>query len=279
MTTFAAADGTTLAYRRTGSGDPVVLLPGGPMRSAAYLGDLGGFSARRSLALLDLRGTGESRSPADPATYRCDQQVDDVEALRRHLGLERLDLTAHSAGAALALLYAARHPDRVGRLALVGPSPRVVGVTIADADRRATAELRRDERWFPDAFAALERIWSGEMTDANWAAITPFNHGRWDDEARALVAGDADERNHDAAARYYSAGAFDAVTVRAALAGLRAPVLLLSGEYDVGLPPNRAAEYAALFPHAELAVQPCAGHYPWLDDPDAFTATLARFLA
>jgi pimeloyl-ACP methyl ester carboxylesterase len=234
--TFAAADGTTLAYRRTGTGDPLVVLPGGPMRSAAYLGDLGGLGAQ-------------------------------------------LDLVAHSAGAAIALLYAAHHPDRVGRLALVGPSPRVVDLEVADADRRAVAELRRDESWFPDAFAAFERIWSGELTDANWAAITPSSYGRWDDVARALVAGDATERKRLAAALYYADGAFDAEAVRAALVDLRAPVLLLTGEYDVALPPNCAAEYARLIAHAELVVQPRAGHYPWLDDPVASTSTMAAFLA
>jgi hypothetical protein len=43
------------------------------MRDSAYLGDLGGLSARRELIRLDLRGTGQSATPADPATYRCDR--------------------------------------------------------------------------------------------------------------------------------------------------------------------------------------------------------------
>ncbi|WP_448621473.1 alpha/beta fold hydrolase [Geodermatophilus sp. URMC 65] len=58
--------------------------------------------------------------------------------------------------------------------------------------------------------------------------------------------------------------------MRAALAELRVPVLLVAGEYDVALPPSRAAEYAALFPSAELVVQLGAGHFPWQDDPAAF---------
>lgn len=48
-------------------------------------------------------------------------------------------------------------------------------------------------------------------------------------------------------------------------------MLLLAGEYDVGLPPRNAAEYAGLSEHAALAVQPGAGHFPWLDDPAWFT--------
>ncbi len=52
---------------------------------------------------------------------------------------------------------------------------------------------------------------------------------------------------------------------------------LNAGEYEGGLSPQNAAEYAGLFEYAELAVQPGAGHYPWLDDPARFTRSLAVF--
>jgi pimeloyl-ACP methyl ester carboxylesterase len=279
MATFPGPDGTRLAYHRAGEGPPLVCVPGGPMQSSAYLGDLGGLTARRELVRLDLRGTGESAVPADIATYRADRQVGDVEALRAHLGLARMDLLGHSAGGTLAILYAARHPDRIGRLVLVAPSARAVDLEIADADRRELAEMRRGEPWFPDAYPAFERIWSGAPTDADWAAITPFTYGRWDVAARANVAREAVEINAAAAAGYYAAGAVDAQDVRAALAVLGVPVLLLSGEYDVSLPPKRAAEYAGLFPRAEPVVQPGAGHFPWLDDPEWFVRTVTAFLA
>jgi pimeloyl-ACP methyl ester carboxylesterase len=268
MATFDGADGTRLTYHQAGEGPPLICVPGGPMQASAYLGDLGGLSAHRSLVLLDLRGTGESAMPADPASCRCDRLVDDVEALRAHLGRDRVDLLGHSAGGTLALLYAARYPDRVGRLALINPSPRAVGLEITDADRRQVAELRRGEAWFPDAFAALERIWSGDATAADWTAIAPFTYGRWDTVTQAHLAREASQKNTDAAAVYYSAGALDPQATRTSLAHLRAPVLVVAGEYDVALPPKSAAEYAGLFPQAELAVQPDGGHYPWLDDPE-----------
>lgn len=278
MATFSAVDGTRLAYHRSGDGDPLICLPGGPMQASVYLGDLGGLSAHRTLVRLDLRGTGESAVPADLGTYRCDRMVDDVEALRAHLGLERIDLFGHSGGGSLAVLYATRYPDRVNRLALVAPSPRVVGVEIADEDRKQVAELRRGAAWFPAAYAAFERIWAGDPTDADWAAITPFSYGRWDEASQAHVAREATEINMTAAAGYYAEGALDPQAARAAIAHLSAPVLIVAGEYDVGLPPKCAAEYAALFPHAELAVQPESGHQPWRDNPSWFASTLAAFL-
>src|SRR5919106_308267 len=248
------------------------------MQASDYLGDFGGLSAHRTLVRLDLRGTGASATPADSATYRCDRQVDDVEALRVHLRLDQIDLAGHSAGGSLAVLYAARFPDRIGRLVLVNPSPRPVGVEIADADRGELAELRRGEPWFPAAFAALERIWSGDATDADWTAIAPFSYRRWDAASQANLARSASETNQEAAMIYYSDGAVDPTATRSALRSLEAPVLLVTGEYDVGLPPKRATEYAGLFPQAELAVLPRGGHYPWIDDPQWLAETMSAFL-
>lgn len=278
MPTFSAPDGTDLAYRVCGAGGPLVCLPGGPMLSSAYLGELGGLSAHRQLIMVDPRGTGRSATPEDAASYRCDRLVDDVEALREHLGLDRLDLLAHSAGANLAALYAARHPERVGRLALITPSTRAVGIEVTGEARLEIARLRRDEPWFAVSFSALEAVVAGDVTDDGWKAIDPFFYGRWDAAAQAHNAAANAERNEEVAAAFGAAGAFDPPATRAALAAFDAPVLLLGGETDLNTPPNAVMEYAALFSNSEVVIQPGAGHYPWLDDADRFAATTATFL-
>ncbi|MFE2724049.1 alpha/beta fold hydrolase [Kitasatospora sp. NPDC059327] len=274
MPTFTAPDGTRLAYRVHGDGEPLLCVPGGPADSR-YLGDLGGLAAHRRLIVLDLRGTGRSALPEDPASYRCDRLVDDVEALRRHLGLDRADLLGHSAGANIATQYAARHPERVGKLLLVGPGTRAVGIAISGETRRALALRRGGEPWFPAAFAALEAITEGTGTD--WAAIDPFFHGRWDAAARELQEAGR-PANREAVAEFGAEGAFDPAATRAALNALTAPALLLTGEFDLNSPPNAVAEFAGLFPDSRLVVQPGAGHYPWLDDADRFVAATAGFL-
>lgn len=278
MPTFSAPDGTTLAYHATGDGPPLICLPGGPMQDSVYLGDLGGLTAHRTLIRLDLRGTGESATPEDPASYRCDRLVDDVEALRQELGLDRVDLLAHSAGANLAALYTARHPDRVARLALITPSVYAVGAEITAADRLRTARLRRDEPWFAPAYAALEAVTEGRGTADSWQAIAPFWFARWDEEAKAVRAAEEKQRNDEAAAVYASDGAFAPEATRAALAAFEAPVLVLAGEVDVAGPRPAMVEYAGLFPNAELVVQPGAAHFPWLDDAKRFVAAADSFL-
>ncbi|MFC8450322.1 alpha/beta fold hydrolase [Kitasatospora sp. NPDC057223] len=275
MPTFSAPDGTRLAYRVHGAGDPLLCIPGGPA-DPAYLGDLGGLPAHRRLIVPDLRGTGRSAIPEDVSSYRCDRQVDDIEALRRHLGLPRTDLLAHCAGAGIATQYAARFPEHVGRLALITPSTRAVGIEITAETRRELARLRSAEPWFPEAFAALEAIAGG--TGSDWAAVRPFLCGRWDAAARRHLAA-AEPTNRDAVAHFAADGAFDPGATRAALAAHRGPVLLLAGQFDLNSPPRSVAGFAALVPAATLVVQPGAGHYPWVDDPARFLAATAAFLA
>jgi pimeloyl-ACP methyl ester carboxylesterase len=274
MPTFAASDGTQLAYRTHGSGDPLVCIPGGPT-DATYFGDLGGLSVHRQLILMDLRGTGRSALPDDVTSYRCDHLVDDVEALREHLGLTTMALLGHSAGTNIAVQYAARHPKHVDKLVLICPSTAAVGITITAETRHELALLRKDEPWFPAAFAALTAITEGIGTD--WSAIAPFFWGRWDAAAQNHPAARTPS-NADAVAHFAAEGAFDPAATRAALADYETPVLLLAGEVDLNSPPTAVAEFASLFPDAELVVQPGAGHYPWLDDADRFMATVAAFL-
>ncbi|WP_031155914.1 alpha/beta fold hydrolase [Streptomyces xanthophaeus] len=274
MPTFTAPDGTRLAYRVHGTGEPLLCLPGGPT-DAGYLGYLGGLSARRRLIALDPRGTGRSAVPEDPASCRCDRQVEDVEALRAHLGLPRADLLAHSAGANLAVQYAARYPAQVGRLALIGPGTRAVGVPVTARTRRELALLRSAEPWFPTAFAALEAITAG--TGSDWEAVAPFFHGRWDAAAQRHHAA-ARPADPQVVAFFGAEGAFDPAATRAGIARLAAPVLLLTGEFDLNSPPEPTAACAELFPDATLVVQPGAGHYPWTDDPGRFVAATAAFL-
>lgn len=278
MPTFSAHDGTELAYHVFGEGAPVICLPGGPMQDSVYLGELGGLSAHRQLIMVDLRGTGQSAIPEDATSYRCDRLVDDIEGLRVHLGLDRLDLLAHCAGANLAVLYAARYPDRIRRLALITPSTVAVGIEATGEARLDVARLRDGEPWFPAAFAALEAIVAGKATGDSWKAIQPFFYGRWDSDAQAHQVAQDGHRNAEAAAAFRAEGAFDPGATRAALAVFSAPVLLVAGQVDLNTIPSVVAEFVELFPNPELVVQPRAGHFPWLDDADRFVATTATFL-
>jgi pimeloyl-ACP methyl ester carboxylesterase len=187
-------------------------------------------------------------------------------------------LLGHSAGANLATLYAARYPERVGRLVLITPSGGAVGIAVTGEMRLDTARLRADEPWFPAAFAALQAVISGHGTDDDWTAVAPFWYARWDANARDYHAAASGQRNDEAAAVFAAEGAFSPEATRAALATFDAPVLLVAGEFDVNSPRPAVAAFAALFPAATLVVQPGASHSPWLDDAEVFASTVTTFL-
>ena len=109
--TMIAVNGVDLYERRIGSGDPVVVLHGGPGAHHDYL--LPGFdalAAGHELIYYDQRGGGRSPvSRETPVGWR--EQVSDLEALRVHWGIERLTLAGYSWGGLLAMLYATEFPQ------------------------------------------------------------------------------------------------------------------------------------------------------------------------
>jgi proline iminopeptidase len=276
---FTSYDGARLAYHRAGSGPPLVCVPGGPGRSPRYLGDLGGLGHSRELILPDTRGTGDSEVPADPGAYRCDRIARDVEALRAGLGLERMDLLAHSAGGNVALLYAAAHPERIRHLILLAPGVRALGLTFTDEEQQAAMRRRAAEPWFATAWAAAQATDGGDESLETALGYQPFLYGRWDDTARAHARAAVSDQAVPVRAGFYAEGAFDPPATRAALATLASPVLVYAGELDAVSPPELLAQVAGLFPGWALTVQPGAGHFPWLDDPAQFAGTLSGFLS
>jgi len=275
---FASYDGSRIGYRVLGAGPPLVCLPGGPGRAADYLGDLGGLDGSRQLILMDPRGVGLSADPADPATFQAGRLIGDVESLRAQLRLDRMDLLAHSAGSVLATLYAAAFPARLSALILVTPGLAAVGLEGSEEQFRAAVARRAAEPWYAGALAALEKMMAGDLSMEAFGGSRPLYYGRWDEAARAHATTGVAGRHQAAREGFFSGAGFDVPAIRAALAGLAAPVLLYAGALDPAVTPALVREAAPLFGDATVVVQPGAGHFPWIDDPAAFATAIGLFL-
>ncbi|MEU7479888.1 alpha/beta hydrolase [Lentzea sp. NPDC042327] len=278
MARFTSFDGTRLAYREVGEGAPLLVLAGGPGRASEYLETLGGLDRHRRLVVLDNRGTGESDEPVEAFTYRRDMLVRDVEVLRRHLGLERVDVLGHSAGAGIAVGYAADFPDRVGRLVLLTPALRSVGLSPEQSDWDTFLAARADQPWFAAAQEALERSAAGDDSVENRVAASPLLYARWDERARAHAAAELGQWKYPVALGYNAEGAFVPGVLRRALVEFDHPVLVYACGEDPISPVRRCRELAELFPDAVLTVHEGVGHYPWVEEPDEVSARIAAFL-
>ncbi|MFE9425736.1 alpha/beta fold hydrolase [Kitasatospora sp. NPDC006697] len=283
MPGFPSYDDCVIWYETTGEGAPLVVLPGGPGMDVRYLGELAGVGRGRRLVRVDARAAGRSGVPADRGTVSFVAQARDLEALRVHLGLERFQLLAHSAGCLTAQEYLAAFPGRVTGAVLVAP----VGRAGREPDERELAALRAGragEPWYRDAAEADRLLAEGER-GAELAAlqrrILPFFWYRWTADRSAEYPAEY-ACAHPWLREAFYAGSADERTLAERVARLGAaatPVLVLAGAADgmVGTAPARAV--AAAHPGSRLEVLEQSGHRPWVEEPERFAALVGEFLA
>lgn len=275
MPSYRAADTNQLHYETFGVGPPVVVLAGGAARHPDYLGDLAGLDRHYQLVIPHLRGVGESPEPADAEAGSFWRQADDVDALRAHLGLDRVVVVAHSAGTRLAMSYAVQYPNKLAGLLLITPPARNLVDVPSDAD--ALVEARRGEPAFDAALAAHEA--GPDLTDDErftaWNQATgPMAYAVWT----------AVEREHCAAGRWYLAAALAFFSVPPPedfleqLRRVAAPTLVLAGAADcmTGVAPLRGL--AELFSAGSFVALEGSGHYPWVERPVEFRQVASGFL-
>ncbi len=272
---------TELWYRATGSGQPIVLLGGGPgidvdyMEAAAeYLPS--GFTR----IFLEQRGTGRSQ-PVKPTTetLTISLMVEDLEALRVHLKQERLFLVGHSWGGMLAMAYAAAHGDRVDRLILIGsggPTPEFrswFGDNIA-------ARLRPEDNDAMRKWAAAGKeggVSADKMLLEMSRAISPgYFFER--DKSLKFAAAIKDGSFHSEVNRLIGLEMQKGFDLRVGLKPLQRPVLIIHGHQDpVGQ--KTAEDIHSLILGSTLVYIAKCGHFPWLEQPEAFRRAVSEFLA
>lgn len=276
--TVIADDGVELWHATSGVGLPLVVCHGGP----GLWDNLGSLAAliddAAEVHRWDQRGGGRS-SRTGP--YTVARMVDDMEAIRRHIGVERWIVAGHSWGAELALHYAVAHPDRTGGLLYL--SGRGLMDSWRDVNRAAchqveeqrTTPAQRDRREVLAAMPHRTPDLEHEYRLLAWS--TDVSPGL---DAEVLLAEGLDapyEINFEANRELGADNKTKTQHLRASLPGLTVPTLLVHGVHDPR-PAAGAEELARLLSHAALEVVD-AGHVPWLETPDTIRSLLTGFVA
>ncbi len=278
--TIEVAPGTRLFFRAYGTGpDTAVVLHGGPGLHHGYLVPaLAGLLPGRTLIFYDQRGRGRSTG-VDTLTLSPDTDVADLEAVRVRFHLARMTVIAHHWGAAVAGLYAARHPDRVARVLML--SPFIVHPSFAyefallgarGTDRAGAAGAFQAVASAGDASAFCRRYpwWSFLPTPPDSPAVAFAGSGaRCDLPDERIQGGEAVKR-----ALLRSLGSW---SWRERLQAVPTPVLVLEGH---GPPVVEAAarRWAQHLPNARLLLVAGPHLYPWAGDPAGFAGAADRFL-
>lgn len=258
-----------LAWERSGSGTPLVILHGGgPGCSAAgdFADVIPALIGHREVLAIDLHQYG--RSPSVRIVGRAvDHHATAVEELLDELGIAAADFICQSLGALVALRIAQRRPDLVRRLVLTGVQP-VTGDPM-------------DSTWTLGPRVRRELFAAGEIDEGRMRRL--IAEAEWADPSRipaALVA-----RRLETAVRHHAVvpgddpmGRGEPQRIDEVLPQVRAPSLLLWGADDAFATPRYAVSVAALMPDAEVHVIPRAGHHVQSERPGPYIRAALGFL-
>ncbi|ALJ90190.1 alpha/beta fold hydrolase [Thermus aquaticus] len=254
-------------------GDPhapaLLVLHGGPGGNAYALREgLGEYLEGFRAIYFDQRGSGRSLElPEDPRLFTIDALVEDTLLLAEALGLERFALLGHGFGALVALEVLRRYPGVEGAI-LLGPwvSFPWLAQRLAEA-----AGLTPEEDPEANLRAALERAEPKALFDR---LMFPSPRGRleyeWVVEGSGVV-------GPDTPARAFLRNGLWRLDYTPYLTPSRRPVAIVVGEKDGTSYPY--AEEVAERLKAPIHVVPEAGHFPWIDQPEAFGQAFLEALA
>ncbi|MGH7558110.1 MAG: alpha/beta fold hydrolase [Gemmatimonadota bacterium] len=275
-------DGFSVLVRETGrgTGPPLLCLHGGPGLDGSYFfpdperfgPGLSELARDHHLIVYDQRGCGGSGIPETDEPLALSRHVDDIEAVRSALGLERPAILAHSFGTVLGLLYALYHPHGLSKLVLIGGAPTRA---FQEGYRKAVGELSED------AQRRLKELQTEELDDATFRErfrlvlplyfhrpLEPADRDAFVDAIafssrvnRAVAAGIA---NYD---------------LRPALPNIRAQALLVYGESDRVVQPEYQLQFRGHLRTARFVAFQESGHFPFLEEPDAFASVVRYFLS
>jgi len=266
-------DGHRLYFAEYGCsyGPAAVVLHGGP-GSSCHAGMLDWFDlSRQRVVLFDQRGAGRSLPAASLAHNRTSDLIQDIERLREHLQIARWMVVGGSWGAALGILYAGRHPERLNALVLRG--------VFLTSPREMTWFFQSLQASAPEAWAELTSGWRREQKNNVLQFLTALLQNgtveqqrdaatRWRRYENALMqamigasaapgsveADPAVVAKYVVQSHYLSQGCFtsERKLFRAARNAAAVPAILIHGTRDWICPPENAWRLRRFMPHAEL---------------------------
>ena len=279
---FVTVNGTKLWYESEGRGEPLLMIAGGPGSSHHFEPYFSSLSDSFRIIYFDAFGRGKSERAKSPNEYTFARDVEDVEGLRKALGLGKINLLGHSYGGIVAQAYALKYPDAVKRLILV--------TTLFNAEMwqanndSCNYELKNQ---YPEVWEKVESLraqgFRSSSKEHQQAYQLPpgllyfYNASNADkiqsdfnpDVYYAIAGDDAD---------FLIGGDIVRLDFRTQLKNLKMPTLIIAGRYDRVAQPRFAIQFKRYAPQAQFAMFEKSGHWPYVEENDKMMRLLREFL-
>lgn len=256
----ARTNGIELHYTIDGEGPWVVLSHSLACNVHMWDPQVPALAKRYKVLRFDTRGHGQSDAPPPP--YTLDMLADDVKGLFDQLGIREAHWVGLSMGGMIGQTFALRYPGVLK------------SIVLADTTSR-----------YPEGAAALWAARVKVAQEQGMEALVPPTLERWFTPGYRAAHPDKVARIADMIRQTPVPGyagccaALPQISTTARLKDIGCPAMVVCGEQDMGTPLAMSQEMHAAMPGSELVVIPDAAHISNLEQPEAFTAALERFLA
>ena len=279
---YVEVDGTRLFYQKVGKGRQTVLVP----LHLYMFEDFKHLAKDRTFIFYDVRNRGRSQSAADMSKVTIQQDIEDLEALRRHFRIDKMSLIGESYVGLMVVMYAMKYPQHVERLIQIGAVPLKYGTAYP---KELTAN---DPTPVPDP---AESAKLDELYKQGYHATNPqdYCYKDWLVKRFSLVGDPADVGKlrsvchlaNEWPVNLYKHFGSHFVSVQKLeipkedVAKVTVPVLTIHGTRDRNAAYGAGREWAMLLPNARLLTVRDAAHFPWIDDPKLVFGSIQTFLA
>ncbi len=285
--------GALIYYMSVGKGAPLVIVHGGPGATHDYfLPYLLPLMRANRLIFIDERGSGKSSTFEDPKQYTVANMVEDVETVRKTLGLGKIALFGHSYGGVLAQAYALKYQQNLSHLILGStfPSTKELNQALAKIksemdpkDRKRMEELEaaglfgKGEKWehgrYPDEYAKL--AWGKGYFPYIYVNRPDPNY---DPVAGNSTAWDVYREMWGSHGEYIVDGNLAEVEYVDKLPQIKVPTLIIVGDHDES-DPKMSEEMHDKIAGSKLVILPKSGHMTFVDQPNLVLKAMSSFLA
>jgi len=277
---YIDVDGAKLFVRLVGSGEPLIIVHGGPGMSHDYLApqliDL--LAKDYQLIFYDQRASGRSSGVEDTARLTILQFVRDLEILRQQLKINRLNLLGHSFGGLLTMYYTISYPNNVNKLLLIDSSPASWELNFPYF--RKTIAERQTEIDKQELSSIKEKDDFGTNPDLMDRYMKIFFKTFFKNPSlsQKLVLGVNEHwlinYNVTGNSIWKDLGKYD---IHNKLRNINVSTLIMHGDKDV-ISIEGAKAINKQIPNSKLVIMKDVGHFPYIEAPKTFNRTVKTFL-
>ncbi len=276
---FVKVEGGKVWFKIVGEGKrtPLLLIHGGPGSSSCKgMPAYSRLSDERPVIFYDQLGTGNSERVWDTALWKPSRFADEIDSLRKALGLKELHILGHSWGGTVLIEYLSKNPSGVKSAIFAAP---LISTSTWISDAKIL--VSQMPRSLQDTIKKYERIRDYEA--ASYVSATDSFYARYlyrKGDPLCVTGGPENDSVYNymwGPTEFTATGTLKNYDRTRDLEKLNLPVLFIAGQYDEARP-ETMKKFQAKVKGSKLVIIPDSGHGLYRDQPNLYNEALRRFL-